>query len=128
MEFLKKYMLKDNFKSYLMVKTDLSYHFSFKNFLLDYTSLSFDYEFFNDFCVKKWSVMVEKNICVERILHCVKKWFPIKRKLRTIVVLSQSKHYITTFFLFLANFKNQLKYYNTISLIIYNVEVRKEKN
>ena len=60
-----------------MVKTDLSYHFSFKNFLLDYTSLSFDCEFFNDFCVKKWSVMVEKNICVERILHCVKKWDPL---------------------------------------------------
>ena len=35
---------------------------------------------------------------------------------------------ITTFFLFLANFKNQLKYYNTITLILYNVEVRKEKN
>ena len=58
------------------------------------------------------------------------KWNPntIKWKLRTIVVLSQSKHYITTFFLFLANFKNQLKYYNTITLILYNVEVRKEKN
>ena len=45
-----------------------------------------------------------------------------------MMVLSQSKHYITTFFLFLANFKNQLKYYNTITLILYNVEVRKEKN
>ena len=45
-----------------------------------------------------------------------------------MMVLSQSKRYITTFFLFLANFKNQLKYYNTITLILYNVEVREEKN
>ena len=72
-------MLKENFKGYLMVKTDLIYHIPFKNDFENCQVTHFIANLFNDFCVKKWSVMVEKNICVERILDCVKKWFPFEK-------------------------------------------------
>ena len=51
--FLKKYMLKENFKGYLIVKTDLIYHIPFKNDFENCQVTHFIANLFNDFCVKK---------------------------------------------------------------------------
>ena len=43
----------ENFKSYLMVKTDLIYHIPFKNDFKNRQVTHFIANLFNDFCVKK---------------------------------------------------------------------------